>query len=170
MKIGILGSDQRAVAIGRLFASGGHEVTFADPRGDRTGTAAASAGARTETPYHQAMTRELLIFALPRRDVERAIVAMGARPGGVVVDALEGGPPSPHQGAELLARRLDSHEVVRALIVLPQPGANIPICGDDSDAKKLVDEALRACGCVTTDRGPLTNAPELEPPGASIAA
>ncbi len=87
-----------------------------------------------------------------------------------MIDALDGSPDAPHRGAELLARKLDSHEVVRALIVLPQAGANIPICGDDPAAKALVDDAFKACGCLTTDRGPLSNATELEPSGPSIAA
>jgi predicted dinucleotide-binding enzyme len=170
MKVGILGSDQRAVAIGRLLASGGNEVTFGDPRGEeRARRAAAAIGAQVETPYEQAMTRDLLVFALPRTDVERAITAMGARPDGVVVDALDGSPKAAHQGAELLARKLDSHDVVRALVVLAQPGANIPICGDDPQSKARVEEAFKAAGCLTTDRGPLANAAELEA-GQAVAA
>ena len=171
MKIGIIGSNDRAAAIGRLLISGGHDVTVGDPRdGEVAKRTAAAIGAVPETPYNQAMTRELLVLASARRDADRAITAMGGGTEGVVVDAREGGPPAPHRGAELLAHKLDSHAVVRALVVIPQPGANIPICGDDPSAKALVEEAFRACDCLTTDRGPLANAPELEPPGSESAA
>ena len=171
MNIGIVGSDPRAIAIGRLLVSGGHDVTFSDPHGEEAaGRAAAEIGAQAQTPYNQGMMSELLVFACAREDVDAAVTAIGSSVGGVVLDALDGSPSEPHQGAELLARKLDSHEVVRALIVLPQAGANVPICGDDPAAKALVDEAFKACGCLTTDRGPLANAAELEPSGASIAA
>jgi predicted dinucleotide-binding enzyme len=171
MKIGIIGSDDRAVAIGRLFASSGHDVTFGDPRGDELATsAAAKAAAQAEKPYNQAMTRDVVVFALPRKDIDRALTAMGSSPKGVVLDALGEGPAKPHCGAELLAQKLDSHNVVRAMIVLPQPGANVPICGDDPAAKAVVTEAFVSAGCLTADRGTLENAPELEPVGQKTIA
>jgi predicted dinucleotide-binding enzyme len=61
-----------------------------------------------------------------------------------------------------LAQKLDTHKVVRALVNLPQSGSNVPIYGDDPLAKRLVVRALRYCGCVADDRGPLSNAIELE--------
>ena len=171
MNIGIVGSDSRAIAIGRLLASGGHNVTFSDPRRQAAADRAAiEVGVESETPYNQAMTRELLVFACARDGVDAALTAIGSGVHGVVLDALDGSPDAPHHGAELLARKLDSHAVVRALIVLPQAGANIPICGDDDAAKSLVDEAFKACGCLTTDRGTLSRANELEPQVQPIAA
>ena len=171
MKIGILGTNERAIAIGRLLASGGHDLTFSDVYdGTSAERASRTVGAQAETPYHQAMTRDFIVLACERGEVDRAVAAFGSGPICVVVDALDGGPDRSHNGAELLARKLDSHEVVRALIVLPQTGANVPICGDDPEAKKLVSEALEACGCLTSDHGPLSNAPELEPISQAIAA
>jgi predicted dinucleotide-binding enzyme len=165
MKIGILGTDPRAIAIGRLMASSGHDTTFSDARdGQAAQRAADEAGARAETLYSQAMTRELLVVACERADVDAALAAIGPHVYGVVLDAMDGGLERLHHGAELLARKLDTHRLVRALVVLPQAGANVPICGDDAAAKALVNDAFVACGCLTTDRGPLSNAPELEPP------
>lgn len=160
------------MAIARLLASGGHDVTISDPDSPTHGAekAAGQAGTETEIPYRQAMTRDALIFALPRVEVDDALSAVGSGiEAGVIVDAMEGPPlvPNGATGAELLARKLNSHHVVRALIVLPQAGANIPICGDDPNAKTLVDELFKASGCITTDRGPLANAGELEPPQAA---
>ena len=166
MIIGIVGSDDRAQAIGRLLKMGGHRVTFGDPTAkDRADRAAAEVGAQKELPYQQALHSDLLVLALPRDQVDRAVTAVGSGAQAVVVDAVEGERGSRTQsGAEMLARKLDSHRVVRALINMPQPGSNIQICGDDPQSKILLDKALQTCGCVTTDRGPLSSATELEAP------
>ena len=79
------------------------------------------------------------------------------------VDAAEGSTATKTSGAELLSHMLDDHRVVRALVVLPQEGANVPICGDDANAKVIVDRMFQEAGCITTDRGPLSAAKELEP-------
>ncbi len=155
MKIGIVGSNERAKAIGRLLQAGGHKLTFSDP--DSPGG-----------PYRQAMCSDILMFAVGPQDVDRTVRAIGSTTEAVIVDAVE--PERGNgalSGAEILARKLDSHRVVRALINMPQSGANIPICGDDPTAKAAVDGALHACGCLTTDRGPLAHATELEAPAVA---
>lgn len=171
MKVGIVGSNSRAIAIGRLLASGGHNVSFSDPRNVAAAErAAATIGGAVETPYNQAITREMVVLACARQEVDDSLAAIGSGVHCTVLDALEGGPERPHYGAELIARKLDSHDVVRALIVLPQTGANIPLCGDDADAKAVVRQAFEASGCITSDRGPLANAAELEPHPMAVAA
>ena len=166
MRIGIVGSDDRARAIGRLLHTGGHQVTVGDPASsERAERAAREVGSHAEPPYEQAMHSDLLFFAVPGDQVDRAVTAVGSPGGAVVVDAISDGRPSPRRsGAEMLARKLDSHRVVRALIGAPMPGSNIPICGDDPSAKVLVDRALQSAGCLVTDRGPLSSAKELEAP------
>jgi predicted dinucleotide-binding enzyme len=169
MRIGIVGSDDRAMAIGRLLRRGGHQLSFADPAAkERAKRAAAAVGGRHEIPYKQAMSSDLLLLAVPRQELDRAVRAVGSGAEAVIVDAIEAerGNGS-HSGAEMLAHKLDSHRVVRALINMPQSGATIPICGDDPTSKTLVDRALHSCGCLTTDRGPLSNATELEAPAAA---
>lgn len=170
MRIGIIGSDDRATAIGRLLRNGGHQVTFADPTArERANRAAMTLGTRTQPPYEQAMCSDLLLLAVPREEIDRTVTAVGSGADAVIVDAIEGERGNGRlSGTEMLARKLNSSNVVRALINMPQSGANVPICGDDSNAKVLVDQALHACGCLTTDRGPLANAKELEAP--AIAA
>jgi len=122
-----------------------------------------------ETPYRQACTSDVVIFAMRNDQIEAALTAVGSGiESRAIVDATEGPPGSTrHTQAELLAHKLDSHRVVRALIALPQRGANILICGDDPAAKQLVEEAFEESGCVVTDRGPLANAGELEAPRAA---
>lgn len=166
MRIGIVGSDDRAKAIGRLLRSGGHQLIFSDPLAtERAEHVAAELGAGYQIAYRQAMWSEVLILAISHGEVDRAIVAIGSGAEPVVVDAVadERGNGA-HSGTEMLARKLDSRRVVRALINMAQAGANIPICGDDPNAKSVVDRALQDCGCLTTDRGPLSHATELEAP------
>ena len=162
MNVGIIGSNERAVAIGRLLVTGRHDVTIADSANpQRAQNAARELGCAAETPYRQGITRDLIFFAMSENEIDRALTALGSGYHATIVDAIDGrGNPD---GASLLAKKLNTHNFVRALIVLPQAGANVPICGDDEHSKEIVDEALRACGCVTTDRGPLNAAAELEP-------
>ncbi len=170
MKIGIIGTNSRAVAIGRLLASGGHDISFSDAQNRQAAERAASdIGVAAENAYDQAV-RDILVFACARSQIDATLTAIGSGVHCIVLDALDGGPDEPHRGAELLARKLDTHDLVRALIVLPQTGANIPLCGDDPAAKAVVQQAFEACGCITSDRGPLSNAAELEPHLTSIAA
>jgi predicted dinucleotide-binding enzyme len=157
MRIGIIGSDARAAAIGRLLLSDGHDVSSQAGVGE------------AEIPYRQACTREILVLAVPSDRIDEALTAVGSGiESQAIVDATDGKPGAfGNSQAELLAHKLDSHRVVRALITLPQAGASIPICGDDPTAKQLVKEAFEACKCVVTDRGPLANASELERPRAA---
>ena len=172
MKIGIIGSTDRAKAIGRLLADGNHELTMSDPcHPDQAEQAASQIGAATEIPYHQAMTRDVVFFAtMDRTETDKALAAMGSHPKAAVVDARDANPTGGDPlSAEMLARKLDSHRVVRALVLLAKPGATVPLCGDDATTKELVDQAFAESGCITTDRGPLANASEIEPPAAGAA-
>lgn len=164
MKIAIFGSDPRAVAIGRLLVDAGYHVCFGDADGMKPAEAAAeSAGAVADTPYNDAAVCEMLIFAAPREQMDDLLAQAGRiSPEAIVVDAMEGDLPDGSSGSELLARKLDTHRVVRALIVLPQPGANILYCGDDADAMTKIEEIFRTAGCAVTDCGPLANAAEIE--------
>src|SRR5579871_3636511 len=123
MRIGIVGSDDRAKAIGRLLRSGGHELSIADPTAkERAGRVAAEIGARQDIPYNQAMSSQLLVMAVPRDAVDAAVKAVGSGARAVIVDAVgdEHGNGA-HSGAEMLAGKLDSNRLVRALINMPQP-------------------------------------------------
>jgi predicted dinucleotide-binding enzyme len=151
MKIGIIGSNPRATAIGRLLGSGDkntNEIEFGNP-------------------YELAITSDLLVLAVEESEVDDAVVQAGAHLDAIVLDVVAYTPGGTVSGPEMLARKLDSHCVVRAIVVDPRPNSNFLICGDDEHAKTVVDEAFRACGCLTTDRGPLANDAQLEPAQAS---
>ena len=166
MKIGVFGSNARAVAIGRLLVDAGYHVCFGDADGMKPAQAAADqAGAQADTPYNDAAVCEMLIFAGPREKVDDLLVQAGCiSPRAVVVDAMEESFTEDGSGSELLARKLNMHRVVRALIVAPQVGAEILYCGDDADAMTMLEEVFRTAGCVTTFRGPLAKAAEITLP------
>ena len=157
MKIGVFGSNSRAVAIGRLLVDAGYHVCFGDADGMKPAQAAADrAGALADTPYNDAAVCEMLIFAGPREKVDDLLAQAGCiSPRAVVVDAMEESFTEDGSGSELLAHKLNTHRVVRALIVAPQVGAEILYCGDDADAMTMLEEVFRTAGCVTTYRGPL---------------
>jgi predicted dinucleotide-binding enzyme len=165
MKIALFGSDARAVAIGRLLADAGYSLCFGDAEGTgRAEAAARQAGGVADTPYNDAISCEMLIFAGSRAAIDSLLTAVGCiSPHTVVVDAMEG---TDGKGPELLARKLDTHRVVRALIVAPQVNATIPFCGDD-DAMALFEEVFHTAGCLTAYRGPLAKAGEITLPGTA---
>lgn len=169
MNVGIVGSDERAQAIGRLFKEGGHTVIFGDPCSEVAAErAAAAVKAESDLPYNEAIKSEVLVFTIGGDQLDAAITAIGSGSEAVFVDAIEGEHGGDDtSGAECLALKLNSHRVVRALINIPQSGSNIEICGDDPQAKSVVQELFESCGCTTTDRGPLSQSAELEAPATA---
>jgi predicted dinucleotide-binding enzyme len=166
MKIAVFGSNPRAVAIGKLLVDAGYHVCFGDAAGMKPAEAAAQqAGAVADLPYNEAAVCDMLIFAGSREQIDELLAQAGCMsPHAVIVDAIEDGVGGDSSGSEMLARKLDTHRLVRALIALPQAGANIPYCGDDADAMTVVEEVFRSAGCITTYRGPLADAGQLAAP------
>lgn len=139
MKIVVIGNDARASAIANLLSGGGYAVSFA---GDADDAAA-----------------DVVLLAGPRSIAEPA--AVPATPSTIVIDAMSGHPDAETERA--LGRRHGTDRIVRALIVLPQRGANILCCCDDPATMREVGTIFENCDCVPTYRGPLSNLGELEP-------
>ena len=152
MKIAVIGAGPRATGICQLLTVGGYDVT--------------RAGLEDGAAYDASTGSEVVIFAGPRSEMDTMIAKVGRiLPETIVVDAMEGKAPADGEsGAELLAKRLDSRRVVRASIERPEPNANILLASDDKDAMTIVEEIFRKSGCVTTDRGTLVHAGEIEAP------
>jgi len=150
--------------MGKLLVDAGYHVCFGDAAGmEPAQTAADRAGAVADTPYNDAAVCDVVIFAADRTQMDDLIAQSGSiAPHAVVIDAMESARSGDENGAALLARKLDTHRVVRAMIPLPQAGANVLFCSDDADAMTVAEEVFRTAGCVTTDRGPLANAAEIE--------
>lgn len=154
MNIAVVGTDSRALAIGRLFASNGYGVDFP-----------AGAGVSARGPWNRA--DEVVVLA-GRRDQLDALIGQAGRLTAetIVIDAMDG--RADRTAEEALGLKLGSDRIVRALMVLPQAGANVLCCADDTAAMAVVSGLLRSCGCVPTDRGSLAHVDELEPPSGSL--
>ena len=153
MKIAVIGAGPRATGICQLLTAGGYDVTRAD--------------LEDGAAYDASTGSEVVIFAGARSEMDTTIAKVGRiMPETIVVDAMEGSSPDgpAESGAELLAKQLNSPRVIRASIERPEPNANILLAGDDKDAMTIVEEIFRNSGCVTTDRGTLVHAGEIEAP------
>jgi predicted dinucleotide-binding enzyme len=166
MTIGIIGADDRAVAIGRMLQRCGHKVSFSSPKGNDAADKAAQAlggDASSCTTYDQAATSEALVMAIHWEDVDDTLKALGDYKDGLVIDATR--PPelgAETSGAEILAKKLDNRHVVKAFVDVADPKEPIRIASDDPEARMQVEEMIRTCGGVVEDAGPLSKAAEIE--------
>ena len=166
MIIGIVGSERPRSGDRPLLRSGGHKVTFGDPIvPDRATRAAAALGAQSETPYSQAMKSDLLRprgtarTGRPRGYGRRFGCRSGdrrRRRGRARKRAAQRRRAARAQ-ARQPSRRASPSSTCRRPARTSRSAATTP------PSKVLLNKALRERGCVTTDRGPLSSAPQLEP-------
>ena len=165
MNVGILGSDARAVTIGKYLQAHGHLVSFSDPAGMDKAEKAALAlggGAQADSAYNQASTASMLVFALRWDDLDAALQAMGPFETGVVIDAVRAPKLDAGSGAERLSRRMNNRRVVKAFVEIPPPGETMPYCADDPEARGFVEELIRGAGFIPVNLGGLERAAEVE--------
>jgi predicted dinucleotide-binding enzyme len=165
MNIGIIGGDDRAVAIGRMLHSCGHQISFSDPTyvdAALHATQALDGRAEVRTPHEQAATCAAVVFTVHWDDLEAALRALGEYTDGVVIDATR--PPDLHgtSGAELLARRLRNGHVVKAFVDDLDPACPVRVATDDAKARADVSFLISASGGTIEDLGPLSRALEIE--------
>ena len=165
MTIGIIGGDDRAVAIGRMLRKCGHKITFSDPNAKDAAlhaTQALGGEIPVTTPYEQAATCEAIVLTVHWEDIERTLTALGSYKNGLVIDATRPPKLTGTSGAELLARKLDNRHIVKAFVDNLEPGQPIRVASDDPEARHQVESAITACGGVIEDMGPLASAIEIE--------
>ncbi|HEY1429377.1 MAG TPA: hypothetical protein VGF18_07370, partial [Candidatus Tumulicola sp.] len=145
MNIVVFGKDARADAVRTLLASGGFSVT---------------------SNFGLAPT-EVVVLAGSRYDYDR-IGGDGSVDAStcILIDATDG--RFDRASLEAAGARIGTQRLVRALLVLPQAGANVLLCADDRAAMQETQQIFEKCGCIPTDRGPLSNAAELQPPDRSL--
>jgi len=190
MRVGILGTGDVGKALGRGFASLGHEVKMGsrDANNPKVKTwaseigHAASAGSFAET----AQFAELAVLCTLWSGTENALRLAGAQnlAGKVVIDATNplaftpGAPPSlalghTDSGGEQVQRWVPQARVVKAFNTVGHahffkphfPGGppDMFIGGNDSAAKTTVTDVLTAFGWNTIDLGGIDAARLLEP-------
>jgi len=189
MKIGILGSGVVGQALGRAFATLGHDVQIGTRSPDDTKlllwvTETAGKGS-VASPEEAARFGELLVIATAWSGTEHAIQLAGPShfAGKVVIDAtnplkpMPGGAPTlavsgTDSAGEQVQRWLPNAKVVKAFNIVGNahmfrphfPGGtpDMFIAGNDKDAKRKVTEILKAFGWHVIDAGGIESSRYLE--------
>ncbi len=183
--IGIIGTGNVGGALGRRWAFLGHDVTFGsrDPGSDRVQelTRRIGAGVSATSIAEAASGAEIVVIATPWPATKDAIAACGDLSGKIVIDCV-----NPHKAdfsgleigcdtsaGEQIAGWAPGARVVKAFNAtgagnMREPAygrttADMPICGDDEDAKAVVRGLAEEIGFSVIDAGELTSARLLEP-------
>jgi 8-hydroxy-5-deazaflavin:NADPH oxidoreductase len=185
MKIGIIGAGNMGRALGKIWASQGHEVMLSYSR-DRTklDAIAQSIDARAGTPAEAVQFAEVILLVVPWGVVPDAIASAGSMAGKTVItcinpinadfSGLEIGTTT--SAAEEIAQMIPGAKLVEVLFSFAeilqsdsrQFGSDTPTqfyCGDDQEAKTVVAKLIADVGLQPIDAGSLASARYLEPLG-----
>jgi predicted dinucleotide-binding enzyme len=181
VQIGIIGAGRLGTALARSLLGSAHEVMFGG--GVSAQEAAAELGASAGSNRDAAAFGEVVALAVPFGAIDDALAATGSLDGVVLwscVNALEPDLSGLAVGfdtsaAEEVARRAPGARVVAAIPPFAEALANgdliydqglspsVFVCGDDDQAKALVEALLGDLGAHPVDAGPLTSARLIEP-------
>lgn len=175
MKISILGAGNVGGALGKLWASQGHEVCFGarNPQSAKVQAALKEAGpaARVTGLAEAVAGADLVLLAVPSSAVAELAAAGIDWQGKIIMDATNRFPPAAAgSGASMgeeVARLLPGARVVKAFNTTGSANMNgqpygdqrvdIHLCSDDAAAKALVAGFVRSSGLEPIDCGPLAN-------------
>src|SRR5262245_7174991 len=184
MKVGILGTGNVGGALGKAWASAGHNVVFGGRDPDKAAAFAAGVGegACGGTVAEAAAFGEAVLIATPWGATEDALRNAGPLLGKILIDATNplsaadfrepadlGGAGS---AAELIQGWAPGARVVKAFNTIFAATMAVPAfdgvassmlyCGDDAGAKAAVARLIAAVGFEPIDAGPLAEARYLE--------
>ena len=183
MRIAIIGVGNVGGNLGRLWAASGHEISFGvrDPQADKVQVLLKESGptASARSVADAVSSAEVVVLAVPWYVAEEVVRGTDLR-GKILVDAtnpiapgLELATDHTTCGAELVARWAPDARVVKAFNTIgadnladPTFGdqhATMFVCGDEPEAKRIVESLSEELGFEAVDAGPLTNARLLEP-------
>jgi 8-hydroxy-5-deazaflavin:NADPH oxidoreductase len=184
MNVGIVGTGDLAVTLGRAWAGVGHSlwVTGRNPRhaieaADRIGD-----GARAVDPGDFAARVDVVVVAVAWDGLTAALALVGAGEGSLSgktvidctnpVDYLTGELKAPDSAAELVARTAPGAHVVKALHMFagaswpyvgsPDEAPVVAVCGDEPDALERAQALIQDLGGAGAVVGGLTTARQLE--------
>ncbi|HZQ44663.1 MAG TPA: NADPH-dependent F420 reductase [Acidobacteriaceae bacterium] len=173
MKIAVLGFGNVGGQLGKLWAKKGHEVTAGLREGSKDRQKANDAGVAVATPADAVKDADVVVIALPWQAVEPAVKGLSLK-GKVVIDAVnplnadlsvlvpEGG-----SATAAIAEWAKGARVVKAFntigaALMGDSDFDMMYCGDDADAKRVVEGLIADTGMKPVDVGPLSNARYLE--------
>ena len=181
MKLGIIGAGSLGSALGERYAQRGHTLMFGG--GATAYEAATRLRARVGSNAEAVAFGDVVILAVPYAAIDAALADAGCMGGRVLWSCVNALKPDytglaigfDNSAAEEVARRAAGARVVAAVPPFASAIANGPlcydrdleptmfICGDDSAAKRIVEELVRDLGAHAVDAGPLTAARLVEP-------
>jgi len=181
MQLGIIGAGSLGSALGRRLASRGHEIMFGG--GESAQEAAARSGAKVGTNPDAVAFCDVVILAVPFAAVDCALADAGPLRNRVLWSCVNALRPDlsglavgfDTSGAETVAARAAGARVVAAIPPFASAIASgelsydggleptVFLCGDDDEAKRVVDGLVRDIGAQPVDAGALSAARFVEP-------
>lgn len=182
MKIAIIGTGHIGGGLGRAWAKKGHEIIFGtrDAAAPDVLSLCKETSARASSVGDAASAAEVVILAVPHAALEEVLQNTGALSGKLVIDCTNGLGPGPSlmfghttSAAEETAKKVPGARLVKSFNVQGAENLVNPVyngvratnffCGDDADAKRVVQGLVEDVGFEAVDVGPLRNARFLEP-------
>jgi len=184
MKIGLIGSGHVGGALGTRWARAGHQVFFSSrhPASEQIQTVLRDAGpsAQAGTVPEAARSSDVIVLATPWSTTQQALEAAGDLRSKIIVDTTNPLLPdlsglavdASSSGGEQVAKWAPGAHVVKAFNtigynIMADPNlagqqATLLYCGDDGNAKSVVQTLAAEIGFDPFDIGPLTRARLLE--------
>ena len=181
MNVGIIGAGRLGSALGARLAAVGHELMYGG--GASASEAASASGARAGSNSEAVAFGDVVVLAVPFAAVGAALAQAGPLEGKIVWSCVNALKPDfsglalgfDSSGAEEIAKHAPGARVVEAIPPFAETLASgdlhydgglsptVFVCGDDEQAKTLVEQLLAEIGAHTVDAGPLTAARLIEP-------
>jgi len=182
MKIGIIGAGDVGGTLGKRWRQKGHEIMFGvrnlqSPKIQKL--IQMDENFKVGDIREAAAFGDVIVFAIPWTSVEETILNAGNLSGKILIDPTN--PLTPDlkrlalddtSVAEKIANLANTTTVVKAFnaigaktlnnLIFDSHRADLFICGDDSHAKRVVEELATDIGFDVVDVGPLVNARMLE--------
>jgi 8-hydroxy-5-deazaflavin:NADPH oxidoreductase len=181
VRIGIIGAGRLGRALAQSLRGAGHDVMFGGAVSAQE--AAAALGVAAGSNREAAAFGEAVALAVPFPAIDAALETTGPLDGVVLWSCVNALKPDlsglavgfDTSAAEEVARRAPGARVVSAIPPFAEALANgdlnydnslsptVFICGDDDDAKALVEALVLDLGAHAVDAGPLATARLIEP-------
>jgi 8-hydroxy-5-deazaflavin:NADPH oxidoreductase len=181
VRIGIIGAGSLGAALGARLAAAGHAIMFGG--GAAAKQAAGPLGLRAGSNEEAAAFGDLVVLAVPFAAIDAALAQAGPLEEKVLWSCVNALKPDytglvlgfDTSAAEEIAGRAPGARVVAAIPPFAEALASgalayehdlapgVFICGDDADAKQLVERLVRDLGAQPVDAGPLKAARLVEP-------
>lgn len=187
MTVAIIGTGKMGSGLARLLASKGIDVAIGHEDPTKATALAKEIGSRAQGGRTEAAAKlaDIVIFAVPYRNVADALKSAGDLTGKIVIDISN--PITPDYKALTVGHTTSAAEEIQKLVagakvvkawntvfaeLLPiearkgrAAAVQVFIAGDDEAAKKKVSDLVKATGFEPVESGMLTNCRYLEPVG-----